>query len=291
MYKWKQKMAPYLFLLPNLLIFSIFVIFPALFGFYISFTEWNVLTSPEFVGLANYMKIFGDAKFWDTFTRTFIYVIVSVPLTFLLSMGLALILNKKIKARGLFRALFYLPAMLSFIIIGVSWQWLLGDNFGVANYILELVGMQPIRWLTTSFTATLMVILATVWARSGYYMIMFLSGLQGIPETYYEAANIDGANNWQKFRHITLPLLKPTSLIVVVLNTIEVFKMYGLIHSMTTGGPGKATTYIVQDIYTTAFGKGNMGYAATMSMILFATLSILTVIYFRVNKKGGNAYE
>lgn len=291
MYKWKDKAAPYLFLLPNLLIFGIFVIFPAIFGFIISFTKWNVLTSPDFIGLKNYIKILNDAKFWDTFVRTFVYVLASVPLTFLLSMGLALILNAKIKVRGLFRAIFYLPSMLSFIIIGVSWQWLLGDNFGVVNYILELIGLQSVRWLTTPVTATIMVIIATVWARAGYYMVMFLSGLQGIPESYYEAANIDGANKWQQFIHITFPLLKPTSLIVVVLNTIEVFKMYGLVHSMTTGGPGKATTFIVQDIYTTAFGKGNMGYAATMSMVLFVTLGLLTMVYFKINKKGGNAYE
>jgi len=291
MYKLKQKMAPYLFLLPNIIIFSIFVIFPAFYGIYISFTEWDVLTKPEFIGLSNYIKLLNDARFWDTFGRTFVYVAVAVPLTFLLSMGLALMLNRRIRARGLFRAVFYLPAMLSFIIIGVSWQWLLGDNFGVVNYILELIGLQSVRWLTTPVTATIMVIIATVWARAGYYMVMFLSGLQGIPESYYEAANIDGANKWQQFIHITFPLLKPTSLIVVVLNTIEVFKMYGLVHSMTTGGPGKATTFIVQDIYTTAFGKGNMGYAATMSMVLFVTLGLLTMVYFKINKKGGNAYE
>lgn len=291
MNKRKGQIAPYLFLLPNLLIFGIFVILPSVFGFVISFTKWDVLTSPAFVGLGNYIRIFNDSRFWDTFLRTLVYVLMSVPLTFLLSMVLALILNTGMKARGLFRAIFYLPAMLSFIIIGISWQWLLGDNFGVVNYILHSVGLQPVRWLTTSTTAMMMVVLATVWARSGYYMVMFLAGLQGIPETYYEAADIDGANKWQQFKEITLPLLKPTSLVVLVLNTIEVFKMYGLVHSMTTGGPGRSTTFIVQEIYSTAFSRGNMGYAATMSMILFMTLCVLTIIYFRINKKGGNAYE
>lgn len=291
MYKWKQKMAPYLFLLPNLLIFSTFVIFPALFGIYISFTEWNVLTSPEFVALQNYIRLFNDSNFWASFRRTLIYVFSTVPLTFLLSLILALILNQKIKARGMFRALFYMPAMLSFIIIGVSWQWILGDNFGILNYFLETISMQPVRWLTTSFSATVMVILATVWSRAGYFMVMFLAGLQGIPAMYYEAADIDGASKWQKFRHITFPLLKPISLIVIVLHTIEVFKMYALILSMTTGGPGRTTTYMVQHIYTTAFDRGNMGYASAMSMILFITLGILTFVYFKISGKGGNAYE
>jgi alpha-1,4-digalacturonate transport system permease protein len=134
MYRWKKKIAPYLFVLPNLIIFGIFIVFPALFGFYVSFTEWDVLTSPEFIGLGNFIKLFQSAEFWTILSRTLIYVFSVVPITFGLSMVLAIILDRNIKAKGFFRAIFYLPTMLSFIVIGVSWRWILGNNFGILNY-------------------------------------------------------------------------------------------------------------------------------------------------------------
>ncbi|RCW55393.1 carbohydrate ABC transporter permease [Halanaerobium sp. ST460_2HS_T2] len=291
MYRWKKKIAPYLFILPNLIIFGIFIVFPALFGFYVSFTEWDVLTSPEFIGLGNFIKLFQSAEFWTILSRTLIYVFSVVPITFGLSMVLAIILDRNIKAKGFFRAIFYLPTMLSFIVIGVSWRWILGNNFGILNYLLDLAGMAPVNWLTNARTATIMVIFATVWARVGYFMVMFIAGLQGIPGVYYEAAEIDGASKWQQFRHITFPLLKPTSLVVVVLSTIQAFKMFGLIKVMTTGGPGDSTTYLVQEIYQQAFQVGDMGYASAMSVMLFIILGLLTIVQFKVSNRGGNAYE
>lgn len=291
MYRWKKKIAPYLFILPNLIIFSIFIVFPAVFGFYVSFTEWDVLTSPEFIGLGNFVKLFQSAEFWTILSRTLIYVFSVVPITFGLSMVLAIILDRDIKAKGFFRAIFYLPTMLSFIVIGVSWRWILGNNFGILNYLLDLAGMAPVNWLTNATTATIMVIFASVWARVGYFMVMFIAGLQGIPGVYYEAAKIDGASKWQQFRHITFPLLKPTSLVVVVLSTIQAFKMFGLIKVMTTGGPGDSTTYLVQEIYQQAFQVGDMGYASAMSVMLFLILGLLTIVQFKVSNRGGNAYE
>jgi len=291
MYRWKKKIAPYLFILPNLIIFGIFIVFPALFGFYVSFTEWDVLTSPEFIGLGNFIKLFQSAEFWTILSRTLIYVFSVVPITFGLSMVLAIILDRNIKAKGFFRAIFYLPTMSSFIVIGVSWRWILGNNFGILNYLLDLAGMAPVNWLTNARTATIMVIFATVWARVGYFMVMFIAGLQGIPGVYYEAAEIDGASKWQQFRHITFPLLKPTSLVVVVLSTIQAFKMFGLIKVMTTGGPGDSTTYLVQEIYQQAFQVGDMGYASAMSVMLFIILGLLTIVQFKVSNRGGNAYE
>jgi alpha-1,4-digalacturonate transport system permease protein len=291
MYSWKKKIAPYLFVLPNLIIFSIFIVFPAIFGFYVSFTEWDVLTSPEFIGLGNFVKLFQSAEFWAILSRTLIYVFSVVPITFALSMVLAIILDRDIKAKGFFRAIFYLPTMLSFIVIGVSWRWILGNNFGILNYLLDLAGLTPVNWLTNGTTATIMVIFASVWARVGYFMVMFIAGLQGIPGVYYEAAEIDGASKWQQFRHITFPLLKPTSLVVVVLSTIQAFKMFGLIKVMTTGGPGDRTTYLVQEIYQQAFQVGDMGYASAMSVMLFIILGLLTIVQFKISNRGGNAYE
>ena len=287
----KQKLTPYLFVLPNVLVFAIFIIYPAFYGLYISFTKWDIISSPDFIGISNYINIFNNPQFLDTLKRTFIYVGFSVPIMFVLALTLAIGLDKKIRGRSAFRAIFYMPAMLSFIIIGVSWKWILGDNFGVLNYILEAIGLQPISWLTTPTLAFIVVILVTVWARAGYFMVIFLAGLQGISSIYYEAAEIDGASRWQKFRHITLPMLKPTSLVVLVLSTITVFKMFDLVIALTQGGPGRATTFLVQDIYLMAFERGNLGLASAMSVVLFVILSILTIIQFKVSARGGSAYE
>ncbi|MFW6280850.1 MAG: carbohydrate ABC transporter permease [Halanaerobium sp.] len=287
----KQKLTPYMFVLPNLLVFGIFIIYPAFYGLYISFTEWDIISSPNFVGISNFINIFNNPNFLDTLQRTFIYVGISVPLMFVLALVLAIGLDKKIKGRGAFRAIFYMPAMLSFIIIGVSWKWILGDNFGIVNYILEYFGLQTVSWLTTPTLAFIIVILVTVWARAGYFMVIFLAGLQSISNIYYEAAEIDGASKWQQFIHITLPMLKPTSLVVLVLSTISVFKMFDLIIALTQGGPGRATTFLVQDIYLMAFDRGNLGLASAMSVVLFVILSILTIIQFKVSARGGNAYE
>lgn len=280
-----------MFLLPNLLVFGIFIIIPALSGFYYSLTEWDVITQPEFVGLENFRKILTDSGFWQITGRTFIYVFSVVPLTVVVSLALAMALNREIKAKGALRAMFYLPTMLSFIVIGVSWRWILGNNFGILNYILESSGFQPVSWLTRTVSATAMVILASIWARTGYFMVIFLAGLQGISDMYYEAATIDGAGTTQKFRRITLPLLTPTTLVVIVLDTIQAFKMFGLIKVMTEGGPGRDTTYLVQAIYEEAFQRSRMGSAAAMSVVLFFIMAILTLIQFRVSRKGQSVYE
>lgn len=287
----RLQLVPYLFVLPNVLIFLIFVVFPAVYGLLLSFTRWDVISDPIFVGVNNYISIFSSVSFWETTRRTLVYVFTVVPLTFVVSLGLALLLDSNIRLRTLMRAFFYIPAMLSAVVIGVSWRWIFGDNFGIINFLLERFGGTPIGWLTTPDSAMLVVILASVWARAGYYMVIFLAGLQGIPDVYYEAAKIDGASRLQQFWRITLPMLKPTSLVVVVLCSIEAFKVFDLIVTLTTGGPGKATTFLVQDIYRWAFQRGDLGYASAMSVVLLLILGLLTVLQFQVVGKGGNAYE
>lgn len=287
----KRLLTPYLFVLPNVLIFLIFVVFPAIYGLVLSFTKWDVISDPVFVGLKNYISIFSSESFWDTTRKTFIYVFAVVPWTFVTSLALALLLDMKIRLRSVMRALFYIPSMLSAVVIGVSWRWILGDNFGVINYLLESAGFKSVGWLTTPSWAMFVVILVSVWARAGYYMVIFLAGLQSISSVYYEAARIDGASVWQQFWRITLPLLKPTSLVVVVLTGIEAFKVFDLIVVMTTGGPGKATTFLVQDIYRWAFERGDLGYASAMSVVLLLILGLLTAVQFGIAERGGNAYE
>ncbi|MBE3578615.1 MAG: sugar ABC transporter permease [Caldanaerobacter subterraneus] len=286
MYKLEKKLIPYLFLLPNLLIFGIFVIFPAFFGLYYSFTNFDGLFKMDFIGFKNYINIFHDTLFWHSFLRTTIYALVVVPLIYVGALGTAILLTQKIILKGIFRAIIYWPTMVSFIVVGLIWKWIFGDSFGVLNYFLELIGKQPIPWLSNGFFANITVIIATLWSRIGFYMVIFLAALESIPTVYYEAADIDGASPIRKFFNITLPLLKPTSLLVIILSLIDAFKAFPLILALTGGGPGRDTTYVVQHIYQFAFIKTKMGYASAMSVILFLVIAVLTWLQFKVARGG-----
>ena len=284
--KRSRKIAPYLFVLPNLLIFLFFVVIPAFYGLFYSFTDFDGLSDINFVGLDNYIKIMQNTEFWRTLGRTAFYAALVVPLIFAFALGIAMIIIREIRAKGLFRAVFYWPTMISFIIVGVIWKWIFGDNFGFLNYTLTLAAMEPVKWLTNDFYANVAAVVATVWSRIGFFMIIFIGGLQSIPISYYEAAVIDGATKMQMFRRITLPLLKPTSVMVLILAIIDAFKAYPLIFSLTGGGPGKSTTYLVQYIYQYGFERNEIGYASAMSVILFLIVGLLTLFQFRSSKGG-----
>lgn len=281
-----KSYVPYLFLMPNLLIFSVFIVFPALFGIVYSFHKYDGLNPMEFVGFRNYASLLQSREFWEVMRRTFVYVVTAVPLIFAGALLIAMMLVQEIRGRGLFRAVYYWPVMISFIIVGLTWKWILGDSFGVVNYLLERIGLEPVKWLSDPTYAKLSVILATLWSRIGFYMVIFIAGLQSIPQDYYEAARIDGANRIRTFFNITLPLLKPTSLLVLILSVIEAFKQYPLMMALTGGGPGKATTNIVQYIYQTGFIKMQLGMASAMSVVLFVIIAVFTVFQFRLTRGG-----
>lgn len=278
--------VPYLFLLPNILIFSLFIALPALFGLMYSFSKYDGLNPLEYVGFRNYSAILQSAEFWDVMRRTFLYVCTSVPLIFAGALLIALMLVREIRGKALFRAIFYWPVMISFIIVGLTWKWIFGSSFGVVNYLLELAGLAPVEWLSDPTNAKISVIIATLWSRVGFYMVIFIAGLQSIPQDYYEAARIDGASGLRTFFNITLPLLKPTSLLVLILSVIEAFKQYPLMMALTGGGPGKATTNIVQYVYQTGFIKMQLGMASAMSIVLFLIIAAFTVIQFRLTRGG-----
>ena len=282
----EQKIFPYLLLLPTLVIFGVFLFFPALNGLWISFTKWDGINPAVFVGIQNYIKLIGDKNFLNSFLSTMLYTGLSVPAIFVSALMLALILTRRIKGSSFFRAVFYWPTMISSIIVGLIWRFLLGEDFGVINYLLTVMGKSPVKWLTTPKAAMAVVIFVTMWSMAGYYMVMFISGINAISETYYEAADIDGAGFWQQFRYITFPLLKPTSLLVIVLSTVAVIKSYPLIYALTQGGPAGATKFMVQLIQETGFQKNQMGYACAMTTILFIILAVLTFIQFRLNRGG-----
>ena len=277
-------MAPLLFLSPNIIIFGLFIVVPAILGLRMSLYQWSILGEPVFIGLKNFTELFGDSMFWLTLKNTLIYVFLAVPLLLVVSLLLGLLTAHRLPGIGIFRALYYVPAMLSLIIVGISWRWILGEEMGILNYLLKAAGGMPVHWLTTDTMAKLSLVLVTVWATAGFYMVMFIAGLQAIPDDLYAAASIDGANKWQTFFRIILPLLRPTVLVVLVLSTINAFKAFELIFVMTGGGPGYATKFQVQNIYLVAFEQDRMGYAAANSIILLAIIGLLTMIQFRMTR-------
>jgi len=288
MYMLRQKSVPYLFLLPNMVIFLLYIIVPAIIGVYYSFTNFDGLNDPEWIGFANYIRLFtDDTDFLAALWNTIRYVFVSVPLTYVFALGLALIIIQEIRGKGFFRASYYWPVMISFIVVGVMWQWIFGDTFGIFNLLLEKTGIGRIPTLIDDRFAWWAAVFIMVWSRAGYYMIMFVGGLLSIPTSLYEAAEIDGANKIQKFFRITLPILKPTSLMVIILATMNIFKVYPMIVSFTGGGPYDATRFIVQHIYEMAFQYYEVGYASAMSVIMLVVVTTFSGINFLVNR-GGN---
>lgn len=286
MKSFERKLFPYLMLLPMIVIFGVFLFYPALNGLKISFMKWDGINPQEFVGLKNYSKLLGDKAFWRAFTRTIAFTAMAVPGIYVAALGLALLLTREVKGSDFFRAVFYWPTMISSIVVGLSWRFLLSEDFGVINYMITTLGKSPVKWLTDPKIAMGVIVFVTVWSLAGYYMVMFVAGIEAIPRDYYEAAQIDGASFWQQFRFITLPLLKATSLLVLVLSTVTVIKTYPLVYALTKGGPAGATKFMVQYIQETGFEKSQMGYACAMAMVLFAVLAALTIAQFKLNKGG-----
>ncbi|MNW25407.1 Lactose transport system permease protein LacF [compost metagenome] len=286
--KLKRSIAPYLFVLPNFVIFLTFIVIPALVGFVYSFHEYDGLNEMEFLGFQNYAAVLANGEFWASLGRTGLYAVVVVPGIYALSLGIALLLIREVRLKGLFRASIYWPTMISYIIVGLTWKWIFGDSFGILNHILNTLGFGSIGWLTDPFYANLSVIIATLWSRVGFFMVIFIAGLQSIPVDMYEASSLDGASRWRTFRDITLPMLKPTSLLVVMVALIDAFKAYPLMYALTGGGPGKETTYIVQYIYEIGFSKQELGMASAMSVILFVIIGAFTALQFRLSKGGAD---
>ncbi len=272
-------------LLPNLLGFAIFILFPILATFYIGFTDWNMANSMEWVGFDNYIALANDEIFIKVLINTLYYSLVSVPVGIVISLFLAVFLNQKLRFMRFYRAAFFIPVISSFVAIAVIWQWVYNPDFGLLNYFLGLLGIKGPAWLTSATWAMPAIILTTVWKNMGYNMLIFLAGLQGISESYYEAADIDGARWHTKFRHITVPLLSPTTFFVTITSIIGSFQVFDAVYLMTQGGPARATSVLVHYIYQTAFQYLEMGYASAMAYILFFLVLVVTMIQFARQRK------
>jgi alpha-1,4-digalacturonate transport system permease protein len=278
---WNQRIAPYLFILPNMLIFGVFILYPAINGFNISrYDSTNARTFTP-VGVRNYERLFDDAEFFAAARATIIFVVAFVALSTVCAIVLGLLLVQPLRARGFFRAAFFLPVLLSPVVVGLIWGWILERRSGALNVLLGSVGLPEFGWLVDGSLALGVTIFVGVWMHVGFYTLIIMAGLQGIDSTYYEAARIDGASGWQQFRHITLPLLRPTTLVVVILSLIAGFQAFDFIYTLTGGGPLGATTLMVQYIYENAFRSPiQYGLAAAGSVILFCTIFGLTFLNF-----------
>lgn len=281
----KNKCIPYLFIAPNMILFLTFMIIPILFTFYISLTKWSLISEPKFIGYANYIKLFSDEQFVISMINTFYYTLATVPTSMGLGLLGALLLDRKIPLRGLLRGTFYLPAVVSLVATGLVWQWILSTDYGILNYFLGLVGIEPQKWLTSNALSIPSVIMATIWVRAGYCMVIYLAGIQGISSEYYEAADIDGAGDFKKFRYVTWPLLRSTTIFLIVISIIYGFMAFDLFYTMTGGGPGFSSTVIVHYIYKQAFNVGEMGYASALGVVLFLIILLLTMLQLKGEKR------
>lgn len=269
------------FLLPSLLPLTLFTLGPMMASMGISLLEWNLLTSPEFAGVDNYVRLLGDSEFWAAVGHTFQFLGMYLPLVFVGGLGIALGLNGGVRGIGILRSLYFLPVVTSWVVVALMWKWLLNPGSGVVNTVLGLVGISGPGWWTDPSWAMPAVVLASAWKDLGFVMVIFLAGLQAIPQEYYEASLVDGAGWWARFRHVTLPLLSPASFFVLAISLINGFQVFDQVFVMTGGGPAGATTVIVERIYASAFRYSEMGYAAAMSWVLFLVVIAVTAAQFR----------
>ena len=283
LYKLQRKVAPYGFILPGTAFYLMVTIMPMFMGLWMSLHRWNILrTRQTFIGLANYATVLTNPVFWQALKNTLIYTVGVVPVQIGLALIVALLLNAEIRGRTIFRLLYYLPVVTPLSIAAVIWQWIYHPQMGLLNAALSTFGVAPRNWLGDPQIAMLSVIIVAIWAGLGYKMVIFLAALQGIPESYYEAAMIDGANRLDLFRHITLPLLRPTMLYVFITSLIGSFQVFGLVNVLTGGGPLDATNVLVMHIYRRAFSDYQFGEASAMSFVLFAIILLFTLVQWKV---------
>jgi multiple sugar transport system permease protein len=285
LHQMRKQWSAYLFLAPTLILFGIFTVAAVIYAFYLSFHEWNILEPAKpFVGLDNYQRLVGDERFGGAIVNTLYYTAASVPLTMGIGLLIALLLNNQIRARGFFRTLFYLPVVTPLVIAAIIWKWVYNGDFGLLNYYLIQLGIinEPLLWLADPNLAMPAVIITSVWKSVGFSMVVYLAGLQSIPEDFYDAAKVDGAVGWQRLKDITIPLLSSTTLFLAVVSVLGAFQVFTEVFIMTNGGPLGRTTTIVFHIYQTAFKFFDMGYASAMAFGMFAMMFVFTLVQLRV---------
>jgi putative chitobiose transport system permease protein len=275
-----NPLIPYLFLIPACVVLATFVLYPALKAIYLSFTNFNMIRQAEFVGFANYLNVWRDPFFWAALKNTLLYMVVVVPVLVIAPIFLAALVNKHIPGITFIRAAIYLPVITSLVISGLIWKWVYEEQ-GILNYVLLASGLttDPVAFLTDPATALFSVMAVTIWSGMGYYMVIYLAGLQSIPRHLYEVAEVEGVSAWQQMIHITIPLLRPSIVVVTVMSSISAMKVFEEVYVMTQGGPMDSTKTLVYYLYESAFSEFEMGYASAIGVVLF----LLTLVFSLIN--------
>ena len=280
----RDTLTAYTFIAPNFIGFCVFTLVPMVFAIALAFCSWDGRHAIEFVAVDNFVRLFTqDRIFQAALVNTIVYVVGTVPLTLVCSLAMAVLLNQNVRLRNFFRTVAFFPYVASLVAVAAVWNMIFNPAMGPVNSLLAALGVENLpRWAAGKDTAMLTVILFSVWKNMGYYMVIYLAGLQGCNPDLNEAAELDGANRWQQFWHITLPQLRPTTFFVVIMLTISGFKVYDQMYMITQGGPGNATMTLVYDIYNVAFvNTPRYGYASAISMVLFILVLIVTLVQFR----------
>jgi len=284
-FSWYKPWHGWIFLIPTLIGLFVFRIGPIIFAFFMSFTDWNIMLQPTWIGLDNYKELFTDPNFYQILLNTFEFSLIYVTGTMVFGLLLAVLVNSKIKGIKFFRTAYFTPVVTSAVAVGIIWSWILSPKYGLLNVILEKwFGVTPPSWLGDAKWALPTVAFVQTWKMMGYYMIIYLAGLQNIPSHLYEAARIDGASKFQSFWRITLPLLSPTTFFAFTIAIIDSFRNFEIIYTMTQGGPQYASTTLVYSVYVNAFVFYRMGYASAVAYVLLGVVGLITWINFLLKK-------
>ncbi len=283
----KHTGAFWMFVLPSLLLFTFFFMIPLFLSIWFSFTNYDGWKTMDFVGLKNYITALTNADFYKTLGRTLLYTICNLPFRVAIPLLLAtLVTSKSLKCTTLVRTLVYIPVLFSALVAGITINWMFGQEYGLINFLLQGIGIQPLQWSLNPTLATIVISVASNWVSAGYYMLMYIGGIKNISPDLYEAASVDGASKVQAFFGITVPLLMPTTFIVLLLTTVSSLKEYALVQGISLGGPGTSTTYIVQYIYDQGFNQYKYGYASALGILVSLVFIIIAVVQFKATKGG-----
>ena len=276
----------YALLAPNLVLFGLFLLVPLGLTVALGFQETSGFGVGEWIGLGNYERMAADDVFWRSALNTVLFAAVTVPLTLAGGLGLALLLDRPIRGRTLFRSLFYLPYVLSGVVVALLGRWIFNENLGVVNKLIRALGGEGVAWQSSGGPAMASIIAMVVWQSLGFCMVVYLAGLQGIPRERYEAARVDGATGWQLVRHVTIPGLRPTTFFLTVLTVIQSFQVFDVVFVLTGGGPGVSTELLVTYAYRQGFGARQQGYASALGVVIFLVVLVFTVLWWRSQRSA-----
>ncbi len=278
----------WMFVIPSLLLFGVFFLLPLGMSVWFSLTNYDGWKTMDFVGIKNYLDILTSGDFYKTLSRTIVYTVCNLPFKIAIPLLLAaLVTSQSVKGTTIVRTLVYIPVLFSALVAGITINWMFGQEYGLVNFLLQKMGISPLEWSLNPVLATVVISVASNWISAGYYMLLYVGGINNISKELYEAASVDGAKKAQAFFQITLPLLMPTTFIVLLLSTVNLLKEYALVQGISLGGPGSSTTYIVQYIFDQGFNQSRYGYASAAGIVISILFIVIAMVQFKATKGGG----